>query len=102
MKKSIHFLGVVMIYIMTSSFGLVEYSAMRPQTYFVGIDSTKQFKHPLSSSAKKEFIQVQKKEEDNQQDAQLNEERSHWTKYIVIGVKTIFSTLLSLVSYMIK
>lgn len=99
MKKAIHFLGVFMIYIMTSSFGLVEYSAMRPHTYFVGIDSTKQLKQPL---AKKEFNQVQKKEEDNQQEAQLNEERSNWTIYIVIGVKTIFSTLLSLVSYMIK
>ena len=60
MKKAIHFLGVFMIYIMTSSFGLVEYSAMRPHTYFVGIDSTKQLKQPL---AKKEFNQVQKKDE---------------------------------------
>ncbi|MHA8063524.1 hypothetical protein [Aquirufa aurantiipilula] len=102
MKKSIHFLGVFMIYIMTSSFGLVEYSAMRPQTYFVGIDSTKQFKQPLVNSAKKEINQVQKKEDENQQDGQLNEESSHWSKYIVLGVKAIFSTLLSLVSYMIK
>lgn len=91
-----------MIYIMTSSFGLVEYSAMRPQTYFVGIDSTKQFKQPLVNSAKKEINQVQKKEDENQQDGQLNEESSHWSKYIVLGAKAIFSTLLSLVSYMIK
>lgn len=102
MKKSIHFLGVFMIYIMTSSFGLVEYSAMRPQTYFVGIDSSKQIKQPLINSAKKELNQVQKKENENQQDGQLNEERNRWSKYIVLGVKTIFSTLLSLVSYMIK
>ncbi|CAM4331955.1 hypothetical protein EWU23_00310 [Cytophagaceae bacterium 50C-KIRBA] len=101
MKKSIHFLGLIMIYIMTSSFGLVEYSAMRPHTYFVGIDSTKMKQSPLAS-AKKELNQVQKKEEENQQDAQLNEEGSHWSKYIVLGVKAIFSTLLSLVSYMIK
>lgn len=91
-----------MIYIMTSSFGLVEYSAMRPHTYFVGIDSTKHLKQPLLNSAKKEINQVPKKEDENQQDAQLNEEGSHWSKYIVLGVKTIFSTLLSLVSYMIK
>ncbi|MHA8086217.1 hypothetical protein [Aquirufa sp. Wall-65K1] len=102
MKKAIHFLGIFMMYIMISSFGLVEYSAMRPHTYFVGIDSTKQLKQTSLLAAKKEINSLPKKQEDNQQDSQINEEAKHWSKYIVLGVKAVFSTLLSLLSYMIK
>lgn len=96
-------MGVCIIFICTSGFGLVEYSAMRPQTYWVGTDSTRQAKQALLVNEKKDLAKIAAREqEQNSQDANTQEEGTHWSKYVLLVVKYTFTTLMNLINFLLK
>jgi hypothetical protein len=88
MKKGIIALLTILFF---CNFGRVEYSALNPQAKIVQLDSTSKLA-PISST-KTIKANVTEAEQDT---TEASEETYGWSKYIVLGIKTFFATLVKI------
>jgi hypothetical protein len=71
------------------NFGRVEYSALNPKAKIILVDSS-------AKSMPANSPMVDKQDLTEQESTETSEESSGWSKYIAIGIKTFFATLLKL------
>jgi len=89
MKKGIIALLTIVFF---CNFGRVEYSALNPKSKIVKVDST--FKSVNITSTK--MIKSGSGSATEQETSESTEERFQWTKYVVLGFRTLMATLLKL------
>ncbi len=73
------------------NFGRVEYSALNPKASTVQLDST--YKTTGNATSK---VSRPTEQEQEQETTEASEESFGWSKYIVLGIKTFFATLLKI------
>ena len=71
------------------NFGRVEYSALNHKAKIILVDSS-------AKSMPANSPMVDKQDLTEQESTETSEESSGWSKYIAIGIKTFFATLLKL------
>lgn len=71
------------------NFGRVEYSALNPKAKIIRVDSSAK---PMQAISPK----LDKQDVSEQESTETSDQSSGWLKYIVIGIKTFFATLLKL------
>ncbi len=86
MKKGL--IGVFTI-LFFCNFGRVEYSALNPKAKIILVDSS-------AKSMPANSPKLDKQDVSEQESTETSDESSGWSKYIVIGIKTFFATLLKL------
>lgn len=89
MKKGL--IGILAI-LFFCNFGRVEYSALNPKSKTVQVDST--YKSMGTTEAK--VNNATNREQSEQESTEATDENYGWSKYIVLGVKTFFATLLKI------
>ena len=89
MKKGL--IGIIAILIFCS-FGRVEYSALNPKAKTIQVDSSSASLNLAEAKAMK----MESREQSEKESTESTEENQGWSKYIVLGVKTFFATLLKL------
>ena len=71
------------------NFGRVEYSALNPKAKIILVDSS-------AKSMPANSPKLDQQDVSEQESTETPDESSGWSKYIVIGIKTFFATLLKL------
>jgi hypothetical protein len=71
------------------NFGRVEYSALNPKAKIIQVDSS-------AKSMPANSPKLDKQDVSEQESTETSDESRGWSKYIVIGIKTFFATLLKL------
>jgi len=89
MKKGIIALLTIVFF---CNFGRVEYSALNPKAKTVQLDSTAK----SSSLSTSNIIKSDATQSSEQETSDATEEGAGWSKYLVLGIKTFFATLLKL------
>jgi hypothetical protein len=87
MKKLIIALFTISLF---CNFGRVEYSALNPKAKTIQTDSTTRLASANTTKV------VSNDLASDQESPETTEERTGWVKYIVLGIKTFFGTLLKL------
>ena len=87
MKKLIIALFTISLF---CNFGRVEYSALNPKAKTIQTDSTSRL---VSANTAKV---VSSELPSDQESPETSEESTGWTKYLALGIKTFFATLLKL------
>lgn len=86
MKKGVIALLTILFF---CNFGRVEYSALNPKAKTIQVDSTYKV---TSSTAPKLTRQTEQEPETTE----ASEESFGWSSYIVLGIKTLFASLLKI------
>jgi hypothetical protein len=86
MKKGIIAVFTILFF---CNFGRVEYSALNPKAKIILVDSS-------AKSMPANSPKLNKQDVSEQESTETSEENSVWSKYIAIGIKTFFATLLKL------
>jgi hypothetical protein len=87
MKKLIIALFTILLF---CNFGRVEYSALNPKAKTIQTDSTSRI---VSANTAKV---VSSELPSDQESPETSEESTGWAKYVALGIKTFFATLLKL------
>lgn len=86
MKKGVIALLTILFF---CNFGRVEYSALNPKAKTIQVDST--YKVTSSTTTK-----LPRQTEQEPETAEASEESFGWSSYIVLGIKTLFASLLKI------
>ena len=86
MKKGLIAVFTILLF---CNFGRVEYSALHPKAKIILVDSS-------AKSMPANSPKLDKQDVSEQESTETPDESSGWSKYIVIGIKTFFATLLKL------
>jgi len=86
MKKLIIALFTISLF---CNFGRVEYSALNPKAKTIQLDST-------AKTITQNTSKVSPTELPEEESSDASEENEGWTKYIALGIKTFFATLLKI------
>lgn len=89
MKKGL--IGILAI-LFFCNFGRVEYSALNPKSKTVQVDST----YKSMGTTEVKVKNATNREQSEQESTEATDENYGWSKYIVLGVKTFFATLLKI------
>lgn len=96
MKRfSIHFI-ILSLFFFTSSFGLIEYHSLKTKAKTIQLDST-QKTNSIQSLKKNYSTSLQEKQTSQKEKEDSNLITESLTKYLMIGVKTIFTTIIKIV-----
>ncbi|MFM1820487.1 MAG: hypothetical protein RLZZ402_846 [Bacteroidota bacterium] len=87
MKKLIIALFTISLF---CNFGRVEYSALNPKAKTIQLDSTARITSVNTTKV------ISSDLPSDQDSPETSEESSDWTKYVALGIKTFFATLLKL------
>lgn len=94
-RLSIHFIFLC-IFLFSSSFGLIEYNSLKSKAKTVQLDSTQKV-HSVQVLKSNYPTNLPEQEKTQKEKEDTNFMVECLTKYLIIGIKTVFTTLLKIV-----